>query len=250
MRRYEEIISLGVFTFDEAAELVGNATNATALLNRYQKRGQVARVRRGLYISISPVDGQPTADRFQIASKVRPGAYVAYHSAFEYHGYYNQVTNVVNVAVPSPFKPFTFDFLEYQPAHDSGNFGVTQAANGVRVTDVERTVLDGIDGFAKGMGLDELDECLSLVVALSEERLLQYLGSYGKQFLYQKAGFFLSPRQKEFGLSDEFFNVCQNEMGASKRYLVEPTQNTKAVYDSSWRLVVPERYARQLEERL
>jgi predicted transcriptional regulator of viral defense system len=195
------------------------------------------------------VDGQPTADRFQIASKVRPGAYVAHHSAFEYHGYYNQVTNVVNVAVQPPFKPFVFDFLEYQPAHDSGRFGVTQASNGVRVTDVERTVLDGMDGFAKGMGLEELDECLSLVAALSEERLLEYLESYGKQFLYQKAGFFLSSRQREFGLSDAFFDECQSKMGASKRYLVEPVGNMKAAYDSSWHLVVPEHYARQLKMR-
>lgn len=242
MSRYEEVIGLGCFTLAELAKLVGSAAGAASLLHRYLKKNQVARIRRGLYVSINPIDGQPTANRFQIASKIAAGAYVAYHSAFDYHGLANQVTNVVTVSVLSAFKAFTFDGIEYRPAHDSGSFGVVSTVEGVAVTDRERTVLDGIDGFAKDMGIEELIECLALVPSLNEERLLDYLGNYGKQFLYQKVGFFLSRLQTEQGLSNDFFEVCQRSIGASKRYLLEPADGMSVAYDSRWRLVVPREY--------
>lgn len=242
MSRYEEVIGLGCFTLAEAAELVGSTAGAASLLHRYLKKGQVARVRRGLYASINPVDGQPATSRFQIASKIAAGAYVAYHSAFDYHGFANQVTSAVTVAVSSAFRAFTFDGVEYRSAHDSGSFGVMNTVEGVAVTDVERTVLDGIDGFAKDMGVEELTACLVLVPSLSEVRLLDYLGNYGKQFLYQKTGFFLSRLQTELGLSDDFFGVCQRNIGASKRYLLGPADEMSVAYDSRWRLVVPQEY--------
>lgn len=55
---------------------------------------------------------------------------------------------------------------------------------GVRVTNIERTVLDGIHDLEKVTGLEELLRCLELVSAVDEGRLLSYLTVYGKQVLY------------------------------------------------------------------
>jgi len=41
-------------------------------------------VRRDLFVAISFETKQPVPNRYAIASKAAPSAYVAYHSAFEY----------------------------------------------------------------------------------------------------------------------------------------------------------------------
>jgi predicted transcriptional regulator of viral defense system len=245
MSRYDEVIALGVFTLEDAVKLVGSTAGAASLLQRHLKKGRVVRVRRGLYISIDPLGGQPTANKFQIASKIVPSGYVSRHSAFEYHGHYNQITYSVTVAAPTFFRAFSFDSIEYRAVHSVGSFGISKTPEGVAVTDIERTVLDGIDTFSRDMGLEELDECLSLVAAVNEKRLLDYLEKYDKQFLYQKAGFFLYPQKSKLFLSDNFFDECIRNIGASKRYLLKPVAGVKVSYDSRWHLVVPEYYARQ-----
>jgi len=55
--------------------------------------------------------------------------------------------------------------------------------------------------------------------------------------LYQKTGFLLQAQQERLSISNEFFKVCREKIGLSKRYLAKDFQTGK--YDSNWRLIVP-----------
>lgn len=81
----------------------------------------------------------------------------------------------------------------------------------MRVTDLERSVLDCIDAVEKVCGLEELDNCLDAIPSLDEDRLRRYLPLYDKAFLYQKTGYLLEKRQSDLKLSDNFFDFCQKE---------------------------------------
>lgn len=46
------------------------------------------------------------------------------------------------------------------------------------MTDIERTVVDSINNFARIGGLEELLRCLAMITYLSEEKLVRYLNIY------------------------------------------------------------------------
>ena len=110
-------------------------------------------------------------------------------------------------------------------------------SGGVRVTDKERTVIDSIKDLDKIAGLEEVIDNIQAVSVLREKRMLAYLECYDNQFLYQKVGFILKSQQERLGLSNEFFQICKDRIGHSKRYLTKDYREGK--YDTIWRLVVP-----------
>ena len=107
----------------------------------------------------------------------------------------------------------------------------------VRVTDLERTVIDCIDRIKYAGGLEELLNNLSSIAYIDEDKLQHYLEDYGKAYLYQKAGFLLSMFKKQMHLSSGFFRRCKANIGQSTRYLTDACENV--AYETEWRLCVP-----------
>jgi predicted transcriptional regulator of viral defense system len=210
---------MGCFTRGEVCALTGNYDTAGSLLKNYQKKGCVWQIRRNLYVAVNLADQQPVVSRFRIAGRITPTACVSHHAAFEYYGYANQVSYQVEVSSETPFVPFSFDGYSYVYLAARIKDGTDTWKNGVRVTDMERAVLDCINDVDKVMGLEELLRCLELIPSLNENKLLFYLAAYGKRFLYQKAGYILRRFQRELNLSENFFRECAAHIGKSTRYL-------------------------------
>ena len=242
MKHYEQLLRMGCFTWDELCELAGSQSAANSLAHSYAKKGYVQSVRRGLYVAVNLADGEPAVSPYRIASKLTRSACVSRHAAFAYHGCANQVSNRIEVSSAVPFAPFEFNGTEYvylstRLARDT--LGVVEQPDGVRVTDMERTVLDNIGNFEKIMGFEELLRCLELVPMLHEDKLLSYLKTLDKQVLYQKTGYLLEQLRTLWGLSDDFFAECAANIGKSKRYLFTPTNMDDMEYNRTWQLIVP-----------
>ena len=142
------------------------------------KQGLIRRVRKDLYVSVSLETHQPTVNKFEIASRVSPTACVSHHAALEFYGYANQVFYDMTFISQSKVKPFEFDGVAYRQIFSGISDGVSEQ-NGVRVTDLERSVLDCIDAFEKVCGLEELEACLDTIPSLDEDILRRYLPLYG-----------------------------------------------------------------------
>ena len=236
MKYYERLLEIGCFTREEVCALTKNYNTAGTLLKNYKKKGYVMQVKRNLYVAVNLADRQPVAGKYRIAGRITPSAYVSHHAAFEYYGCANQVSYQVEVSSETPFDSFGFDGLNYTYIASRIQDGVVTRPDRVRVTDMERTVLDGINDFEKVAGLEELLRCLELIPSIREDRLLSYLASYGKQVLYQKTGYILRHFQNMFNLSEAFFRECSAYIGKSTRYLAAKGAGS---YNSEWRLVVP-----------
>jgi predicted transcriptional regulator of viral defense system len=236
MKYYERLLEMGCFTRDELRALTGNYNTAGTLLRNYQKKGYIERVKRDLYVAINLADRQPVVSKFRIAGKITESAYVSHHAAFEYYGCVNQVSYQVEVSSETPFTAFGFGGNTYAYYASRIADGVITRPDGVRVTDTERTVLDGINDFEKVIGLEELLRCLALIPAVRDDKLLAYLTSYDKRVLYQKTGYILRHFQRALNLSEEFFTECAARIGKSTRYL---TANGEGSYNREWRLVAP-----------
>ena len=237
MKIYKELAALRCFTHADMVRLTGSESAAQWQIKNYLKKGYVERVRRDLYAVISLETEQPIPNRYQIASRIAEDACVSHHSAFEYYGYANQVFYDVYFVTEKKVRPFDHDGLHYQPQVWHGNTGIMQMNNGVRVTTLERAVIDSIADFTRVSGLEELLRCLMLIPSLDDEKLLEALKMYGRGQLYQKAGYVLEVFKDELHLSDAFFTECEKCSSVSKTYMFEKQEDF--VFHDKWLLYAP-----------
>lgn len=237
---YFKLLKTPVFTIDDVNRFCGNVRTSRSAVPRLIKKGLVAKIRNNLYTCINGQTLAPVADRFQIASAISPTSYVSHHSAVEYYGMANQIYYEVYVSSDTPFREFSFDGYIYKRIPSKFREGVVSPdySGGIRVTDLERTVVDNIKDFEKVGGLEEIISFLESVEAVDENKLLKYLELYDNQFLYQKCGYLLS-REGRLGLSADFFDVCHRKAGKSRRYLCHLAGH-KGIYKPEWGLIVPD----------
>ena len=234
---YKKLLSLKCFLFEEASDLFGNDRRATNILYALKKKGLVKQIKKNLYVTMSLETEEPIANYFEIASKITKNGFVSYHSSLEYYGLTNQVYSNVYVSTSEKSKIISFEERDYLCLNRDCSFGIQQIGL-IRVSDLERSVLDSIKDFEKIGGIEELLRCLDMVSFLDEKKLIDYLEHYSSRFLYQKTGYLLSffPKIK---LSSSFFDICLKHIGNSSRYLYSDLRQELCVFDKKWNLCVP-----------
>ncbi|MCL2747430.1 MAG: transcriptional regulator [Oscillospiraceae bacterium] len=238
MKHYESLVDMGCFSRADLSGLTGSEAAANSLIFSYKKKGLIRGVRRDLFAAMSLETKQPVPDRFVIGSRIAPDACISHHSAFEYYGYANQVFYDVYVASAARFREFEFDGYTYRhiaPAYPAG----IEERNGVRVTNIERTVIDGIADFEKIGGLEELLRCIEMIPRLDGGRLLSCLDERGNGFLRQKVGYILEYYNDTLMLPDSFLEACADALPGGKRYLYNGLRLERNVLNKKWRLFTP-----------
>lgn len=239
MNLYYELLKHPVFTIEHVNQYYNNIESARSAVKRLLRNGLAVKIRNNLYTCISGETDAPLANRYQIASALTSTSYLSHHSAMEYYGISDQVFYEVYVSSETSFREFEFDGYMYCYVCSKCSEGIEtiKYSGGVRVADKERAVIDSIKDLDKIAGLEEVVDNIQTISALREKRLLAYLECYSNQFLYQKTGLLLKSQQQRLGLSNEFFQICKDRVGLSKRYLTKDCKEGK--YDTIWRLVVP-----------
>ncbi len=237
MDLYKELAGMRCFTREDLVKLTGSKSAAAWYISSYLKKGYIERIKHDLYAVISLETSLPIPTRYQIASNVADDSYVSHHSAFEYYGYANQVFYDMYVSTEKRVQPFSYDGINYHIVVSKGRGGVTQPGNGVRVTSLERTVIDSIEDFEKIGGLEELLHCISMIPSLSSDKLLESLDMYGYSRLYQKTGYLLENFRNELDIPESFFEECEKHISGSKAYFSEDRKDF--VFYKRWKLYAP-----------
>jgi len=246
MKYYEDFLKLEVFSLEEAQKVVGSIGNAKVLLNSYVKKGLVKRVRRNLYCAVNLEHKDAAANRYIIGSKINKSAYLIYNSAFDVHGLSHQVNFVVYVASASKISDFEFEGVLYKYVGKGIDEGVTfhRSNEKIKLTDIERTVVDSIDRTDYCGGPHELDEILKICPVLDNAKLLKYLEAHNKKVLYKKVGYFLERHQQSLGITNELLSLLEKRTGNMKKYLSEEARSG-GVLVKRWGLIVPETFEEQ-----
>jgi len=241
MKYYEKLIDKRVFTYKDILEITGNKGATNSLLFEYKKRGYIKSIKRNLYTAISLETKQPIANKFEIGSSITESSYISHHSAFSYYGMTNQVFNEVYVSSEKRFNDFEFEGITYRFIQSKFSNGIFKPIenNLVKVTDIERTVVDSIKDFEKVAGFEELLRCLDMITYLDEDKIINYLRLYNLQMLYQKTGYLLEQYKDNIQLSDNFFEFCQKNIKKSTRYLCKNLRKEELEFNNKWQLVVP-----------
>lgn len=240
MKLLIELAKYPVFDIETVKKYVGNEKTAYSQLLRWMKKDLVRKVRNNLYSVVNISTGDLFANNYQIACAISSSAYLSHHSAFEYYGLGNQVFNEIYVSSKTKFEHFEYNHITYKYIASKMDIGVVEARNttGVRLTDLERTVVDSIKDVNKISGFEELLNCLDGIHHLDESKLKKYLDIYNSQSLYQRLGYIFSQYKNVFPVSDKFIDFCRSKIGKTRSYLVSQ-QRENCSFDRDWNLMVP-----------
>lgn len=241
MKEYERLSKRITFSLSDVTAITGNESTSTSLISRWLKKNYLVRIRKDLYTCIDLTTGNVIANKYQIATAINEGSYVAYHTAFELHGMANQVYNIVYVSSSKRFNTFEFMGITYKFIKSDFDDGVIEVRNteGIKVTDVERTYIDSVNLVSKIGGVEELINITESLDRLDVEKLIKYLDLYDKKVLYQKIGYFLENYYVGDKLDDDFYEMCRAKSGSSVRYLLDGREGR---FNDRWNLVIPVEY--------
>jgi len=248
MKYIEKLHKLKIFHKKDVVASTKDENVAKEILRRYKKQGWISQVRRDLYVATDLANKASLATKFEIASQITPSSFLAYHAALEYYGLAHQVFYELYVSSMETFNDFDYEGITYTFCQSKSKVGVVNPVTDslIKVTDLERTVLDCINRIDLSGGLEELVQSFAIITYINESKLLDYLHHFNKQALYQKAGFILGYFQKEMKLSDAFFETCKSKIGKSTRYLTDRQESD--TYFKEWKLCAPENILSFLEQ--
>ena len=239
-RYLPELRQMRCFSFVDIENIVGCRTKTKQLVDFSLAKSHITRVRPGFFAVNRLGTDQPEPNVYEVASKVVPGSYIAFHSAFGYHGLQNQVLSEMYVASKTRFSSFEYGNMCFRHFFSPFEDGVDVNEHNVRLTNLERTAIDCIDDFSKCFSLEELLRCLDIAPAFDYHRLERYLSLYNKGVLYKKVGYILEHFKNHLKIPDIFFDNCIEKMSGRCTYLYNRLKfSDTVVHDKKWNLYAP-----------
>ncbi len=243
----KEFHASGCFTLDEAQAILG-ARKAREHVRYLREQGYIETVRRGLYAFV-PENTGVLPDRYLIASKISPEAYLSHHSALELLGV-AQTTFVseLYVSVPSRVASFSYEgtqvnpMLSTRPVEDHLTT-IKRGGQDLRVSGRELTLVECLDRLGYAGGLEEVLRSVEGFSGLDWDRLDALIepgeGPYGKTSLNAKVGFVVDRLAQRWHPPEDLLDRWAGRTGKGVVYMgTERGRGGKWV--SRWRLIVPE----------
>jgi len=224
-----------------------------AVLRQHVRAGHLLHVRRGLYAVVprGTLAEDLQVDPFLLASRLAPDAVIAYHAALQLHGRAHSLSRRVTYLTCTRAKPFEFHGGEFVPVPvrpslrrlpDLGGGFVDVRRNGlpVRVTTLERTLVDVLDAPRHGGGCEEIWRSLESVEFFDVDAVTDYALKLGSAVTVAKVGFFLEQHREELMLEESHLALLQEHAPSQPMYLERGRRESGKLL-ARWNLVVPER---------
>ncbi len=254
---YSSLLVRKVVSYDDimesARKIIGDNVDRKYVYRKYIDKlidnGKLKRVRRGLYVVLSPVEEIKghVADKFLIGSKVRERYFFGFHTALTFYGCAYSVYNEVYICVTEQdrFDPFEFQGVRFRPVFVKDvNTGVEEKMYGkdiLQVSSKERTFIDCVDRVDYAGGWEECLKSLAGLGGLDFEKMLRLLDGYEKKILYRRVGYILELLKKHSlffeHLDEEVLDKLGEQVTETPRYLINGTSGS---LHKRWNLYVPD----------
>ena len=222
------------------------------ILAHHLAAGHLVRVRRGLYATVprGVLPAKAAVDPYLIATKLTDDAVVAYHAALQFHGKAYSVSQRFTYLTRHRARPFRFRQAHFVPVQlpatlwrlpeaGGGILDQRYAGGQVRVTTLERTLVDVLDVPEHGGGWEEIWRSLEAVEFFDLDAVVAYALKLRSALTVARVGFFLEQHRETLMVEERHLEPLRAHAPAQPRYLDRRRESGKLV--SRWNLVVPER---------
>lgn len=257
MGLHEFLSTHPVFTHEEFVEFLDSRKEKTrsvksreSLLAYHQKQGRILRIRRGLYCAVPPGADPATCpvDAYLLAAKMTDDAVLAYHTALEFHGKAYSVFDDIQYLTGRAARPLTFRSYRFRPARPpkkllargKQHFAVKEvdhAGMTVRVTSLERTLVDILDRPDLGGSWEEIWRSLEMVEFFDLDIVVEYALLLENATTMAKVGFFLEQHKETLMVEASHLEPLMARRPRKPHYLERGQRGGRLV--SGWNLVVP-----------
>jgi predicted transcriptional regulator of viral defense system len=245
-----------VFTVGEFEKFLveqgsGNQWTRKALLAYHRKQGRILPVRRGLYVVVPPgtTPDRCPIDPYLLAAKMTKDAVLAYHTALEFHGKAYSVYEQFFYLTERKSLPVTFRSHQFRcvllpktlRAKRQESFGVDVgelAGVRVRVTSLERTLVDVLDRPDLGGSWEEIWRSLESVEFFDLDKIAKYALFLGNATTVAKVGFFLEQHQETLMVDDAHLQLLSDHRPRKPHYMARGGRKPGRLV-TDWNLVVP-----------
>lgn len=214
------------------------------------KSGRLLRVRRGLFVRVPSGSEAATypVDPFLVASQATEDAVLAYHTALEFFGRAYSTFERFDFVTAKKVRPFRFRSFEFRGVpvpralvdRDSASFGVKEVPRGgqvVRVTTLERTMVDVLDRPDLAGGWEEVWRSLEMVEYFDLDVVLQYTTLLGSAMSAAKVGFFLEQHRDSLMVEEKHLKELERRRPKEPHYMQPRSRGGKQF--TRWNLIVP-----------
>jgi predicted transcriptional regulator of viral defense system len=222
-----------------------------ALLAYHRNAGRVVRVRRGLYAAIpsgADTDSYPV-DPFLVASKLTLDSVLSHHTALEFHGRAYSVQEYFTYSASRPLAPLAFRSHVFRGTKfprallragktQTGVLIAEHAGMDLRVTSLERTLVDVLDRPDLSGSWEEIWRSLESVEFFDLDKVLEYALLLGNATTMAKVGFFLEQHRGLLMVEDRHLKALRDLRPRQPHYL-DRAKRTSGRLVSEWNLVVP-----------
>ncbi len=246
-----------VFTRDEFGRALiergpRSPLTVSSHLVRWQREGRVVRVKPGLFVRSASAE----FDAYALAARMAPDAELAYHTALELHGHAQSVFSTLTFTTWSKVKPLTFAEHRFRPVRPRAALGrvdrpgrwtvrMERLGGPVRVTSLERTVVDCFDRPDLAGGMDEVWRSMAGVRALDLPALLAYFECLARPLLAARLGYFLEHRADDLLVSRRHLESLRARRPRSP---VSFDRRRPGRFVAAWNLVVSPEFTRASKE--
>ena len=217
---------------------------AKNLLVSLAKEGVAYRVGRGKYVLIAPdvLYGRKSfvADPLTVINRLMSGCdyYVSYQSAAHYHGLAEQLPFRTNVAVLKQKRSVllgnaSVGFVTLNPKKFFGYEAANYLQFPIKVSDLEKTLVDCVDRPEMCGGIDEVAKIMSNALdRLDGPKLVSYVKRMESRVLAQRIGLLLE-RLGKGRVAPRVMEKLHNLRG-SFTYLLDPKEPRKGQISKKW----------------
>ena len=235
--------------FTQALNRSGQRAPATVTkhLQTWRRAGRLFTVRRGLYLRLAPgqTPSEVSVDPLAVASRLAPDAMLAYHTALEALGHAQTPFERLFFATWSKTRALRFQGREYLPvrpraamlhAKDDFALRLERAGLEVRVTSLERTVVDVLDRPDLAGGIEEVLRSLGSVGALDFDSLARYASLVARPLLTARLGCVLEAHARRWLTPPRLLMALEGKRPRGPVYMERRTPGRLV---RRWNLVVP-----------
>src|SRR3990167_527142 len=240
-----------IFIFEQFVRSMANPVpTCKIMLNQHLKTGNIVRIKQGLYASIpSGADAKNyPIDSYAIISMLAPDALIAYHTALQFHGvaysiYFRHVFQSKEKIRDFQFRQDRFTVTQYPKSlskqkrfifvDEIDHHGIK-----VRVTQIERTLVDVLDRINLSGGLEEVWRSLNNIQHIDIDKIVKYALLLNNATTIAKVGFYLRLHQKEWQIADHHLLKLRKHSPRSVHYL-DRKNRMGGKYIKEWHIIVP-----------